>query len=169
MTETLEFRCGCCGDTHVGWPDWHFGAPAPAGAVPPDERGARLDLTEDGCVIDEREFYAKGLLSLPVRGTGAALTWGVWVSLSEADFLAYARLFEDEAREPGASFLGWFSNAVPGFESEELLAARLQVREYPLRPWVELAPTEHPLAVAQREGLMREDAVARAEALLHPR
>lgn len=168
MTDTFEFRCRCCGETHAGWPDWHFAAPAPALAVPPDERDRRVELTADGCVIDGREFYAKGLLGIPIRGAGHGLTWGVWVSLGEADFREYARLFDDRARVPGRSFLGWLSNAVPGFESEEPLAARLHVRAYPSRPWVELAPTAHPLAVAQRDGIAREDAVARVEQLLHP-
>ncbi|MEQ1570836.1 MAG: DUF2199 domain-containing protein [Myxococcota bacterium] len=103
--------------------------PWPIGAVPAEEREARVDLTADGCVIDDREFYAKGLLSLPVRDTGAALTWGVWVSLSEADFRAYADLFPDEARQPGAYFIGWIANVVPGFTGEAPLAAKLHVRE----------------------------------------
>lgn len=119
-------------------------------------------------MIDGREFYAKGLLHLPIRGSADALTWGVWVSVSEEDFAEYVREFEDASRAPGACFLGWLANEVPGFESEAPLAAKLHVREYPLRPWVELAPTEHPLAVAQREGLSSDDAVARVEALLHP-
>ena len=44
----------------------------------------------------------------------------------------------------------------------------LHVREYPMRPWVELEPTDHPLAVVQREGMSRVDAIALAERLLHP-
>jgi hypothetical protein len=168
MTEALSFHCQSCGETHIGWPAWHFSAPEPAHAVPPEERAARVLLNEDVCAIDDREFYAKGLLSVPIWGTEDSLTWGIWLSLDKADFTAYFLLFEDEARAPGASFLGWLCNEVPGFEDEEPLAAKLHVREYPLRPWVELAPTEHPLASAQRKGLARDDAVARVEALLHP-
>ncbi|MEQ1570832.1 MAG: DUF2199 domain-containing protein [Myxococcota bacterium] len=60
------------------------------------------------------------------------------------------------------------SVSFPGFTGEAPLAAKLHVREYPLRPWVELEPTRHPLAVAQCEGISREDAIARAMALMHP-
>ena len=105
--------------------------------IAPATRVSRLDLTGDGCVIDEREFFVKGLLSLPIQGTDAVLTWGVWVSLSESDFHTFARVFEDVTRVLGVSFLGWLSNSVPGFESSEPLAAKLHVRAYPLRPWVE--------------------------------
>jgi hypothetical protein len=37
-----------------------------------------------------------------------------------------------------------------------------------MRPWVEREPTEHPLAVDQRDGLPGERAIAMAEHLLHP-
>jgi hypothetical protein len=163
-----DYTCSCCGEVHAAWPDWHFAAPAAVGAVPPDEREARVDLTSDGCTIDGREFYAKGLLSLPVQGGGQPLTFGVWVSLAGPDFDAYAELFGREDRAAGAAFLGWLGNDVPGFEAEAPLAVRLHVREYPLRPWVEPAPDDHPLAAAYRTGVPRAEAVARVERLLHP-
>jgi hypothetical protein len=152
----------------MGIPAWHFAEPGPALAVPPDDRAARVDLTEDGCVIDEREFYVKGRLEIPVHGTEQPFTWGVWLSLSEASFERYTALFHDEHRQPGESFFGWLSNTLPGYPETQLLKTRVHVREYPNRPWVELEPTDHPLAVDQRQGISRERAIAMAQQLAHP-
>jgi hypothetical protein len=44
----------------------------------------------------------------------------------------------------------------------------MSVREYPMRPCVLLALTEHALAVDQRDGITRAHAIAMAERLLHP-
>jgi hypothetical protein len=85
MPKTFEFRCRSCGEQHVGLPSRHFAEPLPAHDVPPDRRGARVSLTEDTCTIDDREFYVMGLLEIPVRDGGQALTCGVWLSPSEPD------------------------------------------------------------------------------------
>lgn len=129
---------------------------------------ARVDLTEDGCTIDDREFYVKGLIEIPVRDVRSAFTWGVWLSLSETSFERYCVLFEDEHRSAGESFFGWLCNSLPGYPDTQLLKARLHVRAYPNRPLIELEPTDHPLAVDQRHGMSQERAVALAERLLHP-
>jgi hypothetical protein len=167
MAMTFEFRCRSCGQPHTGLPAWHFGEPVQVYNIPPEERAARVDLTSDGCTIDGREFYVLGLLEIPVRDTPHALTWGVWLSLSEESFERYCVLFEDEHRPAGESFFGWLCNRVPGYPDTLLLKARLHVRAYPERPWVELEPTEHPLAVDQRQGFSEERAAAMAEQLLH--
>lgn len=173
MTGPLEYRCRCCGQVHRGLPAWHFDEPLGVLAVPPGERARRVDLTSDGCVITHddggpTEFYVKGLLEIPVRGAAEPLVWGVWLSLSEKSFARYVELYDDERRAAGEAFFGWFSNRVPGYPDTALLKTMVHVREYPMRPWVELEPTDHPLAVEQREGIGRERAIEIAERLLHP-
>jgi hypothetical protein len=165
MPSTFEFRCHRCGEQHTGLPGWHFAEPAHN--VPAAERDARVSLTDDGCTIDDREFYVKGLLEIAVRETDHAFTWGVWLSLSEQSFERYCVLFKDERRAAGESFFGWLCNRLPGYPDTLLLRTRLHVREYPNRPWVQLEPTDHPLAVDQREGISAERAAAMTEQLLH--
>jgi hypothetical protein len=166
----LSFECRTCGQRHVGLPAFHFGGPAQLGAVPPDELAARVQRTDDGCVLDldGRHYFARGQLEIPIRGTDERFTWSVWVSLSERSFHRYAELFDDEQRPAGESFFGWLCNAVPEYPDTMFLKTELRVRPYPTRPLVELEPTGHPLAVDQREGITRERAVALAERLLHP-
>ena len=107
MAESLTFECGTCGDVHAGLPAWHFGAPVQALAVPREERERRVDLTEDGCVIDGNQFFVKGLLEIPVHGVPEPFVWGVWLSLNEDSFDQYVALFDDEQRPAGAEFFGW--------------------------------------------------------------
>ncbi len=167
MPSSFEYRCQSCGEQHTGLPAWHFAAPAQAHRIAPEERADRIDLTEDGCTIDGREFYVKGLLEIPVRETTHAFIWGVWLSLSEASFERYCLLFEDQRRAAGESFFGWLCNTVPGYPDTQLLKARLHMREYPNRPSIQLEPTDHPLAVDQSQGISHERAAALAEQLLH--
>jgi hypothetical protein len=167
MPDSFEYRCRSCGETHIGLPAWHFTTPVQALGVPLEEREARVDLTEDGCVIDGREFYVKGLLEIPVRGIDQVFTWGAWVSLGAESFERYCTLFGNKHRVAGESFFSWLCNSVPSYPETQLLKARLHVREYPTRPRIELEPTEHQLAIDQREGISRERAIEMAEWLLH--
>jgi hypothetical protein len=163
----LEYTCRCCGDVHVGLPAWHFDMPVQALAIPTSDRAMRMQLTADDCVIDQREFYIKALLEVPVIGVDEPFTWGVWLSLSEASHEQYVALFHDEQRA-SASFFAWLCNTVPGFPETQLLKTMIHIRPYPTRPSVELEPTDHPLAIAQRTGLSRSQAIELAEGLLHP-
>ncbi len=164
----LEYECSCCGAVHVGLPAWHFTAPAQALSIPSAEQANRVELTADDCIIDAREFYVKGLLEIPVIGVDEPFTWGVWLSLSDENYQQFVELFHDE-RRTSTSFFGWLCNTVPGFPDTQLLKTMLHVRPYPTRPYVELEPTEHPLAVAQGAGFSRSEAIMMAESLLHPR
>jgi hypothetical protein len=168
MANLLEYRCRSCGELHVGLPAWHFATPVQALGIPREERRARVELTEDACIIDGREFYLKGLLHLSVHGSDEPFTWGVWLSVSDESYRRCSALFGDTERKAGESFFGWLCNALPGYPDTQLLKTYLHVQAYPLRPWVELEPTGHPLAIDQREGISRERAIWMAEQLWHP-
>ena len=166
----LTFQCRCCGEPHVGMPAFHFDRPDQLRSVSPEESAARVELTDDGCVLDldGRHYFVRGQLEIPIQGTTDHVTWSVWCSLSEASFQRYGQLFDDPERQAGESFFGWLCNAVPEYPDTLLLKTRVHVRPYPTRPWVELEPTDHPLAVDQREGIAVERAIMVAERLLHP-
>jgi hypothetical protein len=146
-----------------GW-DW----PLPYLFVPEAERAERVELGPDSCVIDEKEFYVRGCLDIPVHQHEEPFSWGAWVSLSRENFLRYAKLHDNITREPGARFVGWLSSVIPGYAADEPLKAALHVRPWPTRPFIELEPTDHPLAVEQREGITRERVQEIAERVMHP-
>lgn len=88
----LQLQCAACGQVHRGLPAWHFPAPLQAAAIPDRERGSRLELTADDCIIDQREFYLKGLLELPVHGSTDSFVWGIWLSVSPESHASFVRL-----------------------------------------------------------------------------
>ena len=94
--------------------------------------------------------------------------WGVWVSQSEENFAHAMETWEKPAREDDAPTFGWLATALPLYEPSTLdLKTMLHQRAVGLRPLVELEPTDHPLAVEQREGITLERVREIAAALLH--
>ena len=146
-----------------GW-EW----PLPYLFVPEAERPFRVTLGPDSCVIDEKEFYVRGCLEIPVHQHEEPFSWGAWVSLSRDSFARYAELHDNAEREPGARFVGWLSSAIPGYPAEEPLRAALHIRAWPTRPLIELEPTEHPLAVEQRSGISGARVREIAQRVMHP-
>ena len=148
-----------------GW-DWPFQYLL----VPNEERTARIELGPDSCVIDGRSCFVRGCLDIPVIGQDEPFSWGAWVSLSQANFLRYAELHDNETRQPGARFVGWLCSAIPGYPdcTDEPLKAALHVRSWPTRPYIELEPTDYPLAVEQREGITVERLREIAARVMHP-
>ena len=60
---------------------------------------------------------------------------------------------------------GWLSNVVPTFENPFAQKCNVNVRPGGLRPLIELEPTDHPLAIAQRDGISLEDALQIAKVI----
>lgn len=137
--------------------------------VPEQERPGRVELTSDACVIDGQWFFVRGCLDIPVRDHEEPLSWGVWCSLSPDNFRRYAALYQQVDREAGESFFGWLCSALPGYPDTQELKTMVRLRPWPTRPFVELEPTSHPLAVEQREGITVARARELAEQVMHSR
>ncbi len=133
------------------------------------ERERRVELSSDGCVIDEQWFFVRGCLDIPVHEHDDPISWGVWCSLSRKSFLRYGELFDQVDREPGESFFGWLCSAIPDYPDTRQLKTMVRLRPWPTRPFVELEPTDHPLAVEQREGITAARAREIAERMMHPK
>jgi hypothetical protein len=131
------------------------------------ERERRVELSPDACTIDEKWFFVRGCLEIPVHGHDESFSWGVWCSLSHDNFRRYGELFNQVNREPGESFFGWLCSAIPGYPDTQQLKTMVWVRPWPTRPLVELEPTDHPLAVEQREGITAARAREIAERIMH--
>jgi hypothetical protein len=162
------FRCRRCGEWHDDLP-MHHGAAAPAYwySIPEDEREERADLTSDLCVIDGQHFFIVGNLELPLIGSEQRFSWDVWVSLSQANFKRAYRLWDQPGREAEPPYFGWLSTSLPGYPETLSLKTHVHTREVGRRPFVELEPTDHPLAVEQREGITLERVREIAQLVLH--
>ena len=77
------------------------------------------------------------------------------------------KLWEKPGRETEPPYFGWLSTALPGYPSTLNLKTNVHTRQVGRRPRVELEPTDHPLAVEQRQGITLSRVQEIAEIVLH--
>lgn len=132
-----------------------FGAHAPLSyyEVPEEERATRCTLDTDDCVIDGQWFFVRGCLEIPVHGESEPFSWGVWVSLSESSFKQWSEYFQAEKHSHIGPFFGWLNTCMKPYPETINLRTRVHLRDGHLRPYIELEPTDHPLAIEQRKGI----------------
>jgi hypothetical protein len=152
-----SWTCACCGKQQTGLPlDYAASAPAPWLSLPeddPERQAGRLDT--DLCVLGGDRFL-RACLEIPVIGTDERFTWGVWVSPSHESAMRVLELWdapEIDAHEPPR--FGWLSTELSTVYGVSTLNLRTHthLRAGDQRPSVELEPTDHPLAVEQRQGM----------------
>ncbi|MGI9422826.1 MAG: DUF2199 domain-containing protein [Hyphomicrobiaceae bacterium] len=165
---SFEFECRTCGETHRGMPSFGPDAPDSYYAVPEPERGARCDLGSDDCVIDEEAFFVRGCLQVRVHSLSEPFVWLVWCSLSLESFKKWIETYEQKKRSEVGPFFGWLNTQLPFYPNTLNLKTMVHLRDDFLRPTVEVEPTEHPLAIAQRDGISVREAEELVSSLLHP-
>lgn len=168
MPGDLGFTCKCCGEWHEGLP-LHYSADAPVYWTPDMAADPDCALSSDQCVIKGEAFFMRGLIQIPVLDHDEEFSWGVWVSLSPENFARAAKLWDTPGRENEPPYFGWLSTELPLYSPSTInLKTNLHTRPIGLRPLIELEPTDHPLAVEQRNGITLARVQQIAEALLHP-
>ncbi|MFE2418238.1 DUF2199 domain-containing protein [Streptomyces hokutonensis] len=126
-------------------------------------------LSSDQCVIKGRHYFIKGLIEIPVIGSGDPFSWGVWVSLSRDNFARALDMWNTPGREAEKPYFGWLTTELSLYSPSTLnLKTNAHTRPLGRRPFVELEPTDHPLAVEQRTGITQDRVREIAEAVLHP-
>jgi len=151
------WTCACCGKQFDTLPlDWAFEAPAYWNDIPEAEREARGKLSSDFCVVDEH-FFIRGCLQIPIIGFDDKLVWGVWVSQSAASFKRAQELFDRDPDPDEKPRFGWLSNEIRIYQPSTLhLKTHVHFQPLHSRPLIELEPTDHPLAIEQRNGITLE-------------
>lgn len=162
------YRCSCCGEVHDGLSDVTFEAPYYYYSVPEAERTSRCDLSSDFCSIDGRDFFIRGVLPVRVLGTEGEFMWGVWMSVSEANFRKYEAVYDEDRRAHLAPFAGWLSNQIPGYPDTLRLVVAASLQDGGHRPRLELEPVNHPLVREQQTGVGRGQIRRIIERALHP-
>ncbi len=161
-----RFKCSTCDKWHEGLPDVGYREPLVAADVPQTECAKRLFLTSDLCVLDNEHFFVRCMLFLPNTGADERFGWGVWSTLSQANFLRYQEHYDEDLSRWNPMF-GYLSNRLPGFPDTLNLKLSVQPERRGMRPTVTLEPTDHPLAVAQRDGISIEKVLEIVEPFLH--
>ena len=164
----VGFICATCGKFHAELPmDFAVETPYPYLTIPAEERKARCYLTSDVCVIDGKEFFVRGCLEIPVVDGPRPFVWGVWSSLSQKSFKRVIELWDYDGREKEPPYFGWLCTRLPMYPDTGLLKTHVHLRPLNKRPFIELGPTDHPLAVEQRNGITMARVREIAAALLH--
>jgi hypothetical protein len=113
-------------------------------------------LTPDLCIIAQEHFFVRGHLELPIQGTKETFVFSIWVSLSATNFARTRALWDKAERAQEPPYFGWFSTSLPGYPETLNLKTLAYTRAVGLVPWIELEPTNHPLALEQRTGISWE-------------
>jgi len=97
------------------------------------------------------------------------LIWGVWVSVSEASFARILELWDAPVVENEPPKFGWLCNNISLYPTTLNLKTHLHLRGGNKRPSIELEPTDHPLAIDQRQGISikRVEEIAAALSIRH--
>jgi hypothetical protein len=146
-----------------------YGAEAPwrIFGVSESEFSQRVDLTPDQCVVDERYFFIRGHIALPIIGRSESFEWSVWCSLSQRSFLHASErwLVPDRVNDP--PYFGWLMSALPSYPDTLHLKASVQSRAVGTVPSVTLEPSDHPLAQDQAAGITMQRVREFAHEILH--
>jgi hypothetical protein len=113
------------------------------------------NIDSDFCLIeraDATERYIRCVLPFVIAETGEAFELGVWMSVSEASLHIYREGFDTGVYQSQGCF-GYLSNRIAEFSDTINLPADIYFRNGNQRPLVQLHKSEHPLVVAQMNGL----------------
>lgn len=165
------FECARCGGRHPGPPRSYFVAEPEVRADTRDPTTRRWgELFDEQAILHgvdgEEAWFVRGNIEIPVED-GGSLTYTVWVSLSRENFERLHDLWASPERLEEPAHFGWLSVALPGYPSTVNPKTNLHQRPPGERPFVELEPTDHPLAVEQREGISTARLVQLAELAAH--
>ncbi|MGI4875107.1 MAG: DUF2199 domain-containing protein [Janthinobacterium lividum] len=162
------FTCATCGRYHDEMP-LCFGADFPVYyySIPPDERGQRLEMSNDWCVIDAAHFFIRGRLEIPIIDHPEAFCWNVWTSLSEENFIRSQELWHDPLRVSEQPYFGWLQTELPGYQDTVNCKTWVHSQAVGLIPQIVVFEEGHQLLLDQQNGITLEKAQQLVELVLH--
>jgi hypothetical protein len=105
----MSYRCSTCGELHTDLPHVGMDKPDYYWTVPEEERAARTEVTSDTCIIDDQDFFIRGVIEIPVHDYSEVFGFGAWVSLKRENFHRYLENFDSSDIGP---FFGWLSTSI---------------------------------------------------------
>ena len=168
MSDRIVYRCTKCEKVHEGLPAIAYDAPLPYYELCEDDRVNNAMLTDDLCGIDGEHWFVRAVLEIPIVGHAETLEWGVWGSLSEANFNRYRETFDDDDQSKIGPMFSWFSSRLPGYPDTFNLRCRIVPRDDRQRPLIEFHPEDmHTLVLDHRNGISLERAIEFVMPVLH--
>ena len=165
----MRWKCGSCDEWHTG-PDLDFAydhpdylengndtstrwSVLPSGAI---EKPSNSFLDAEYCAINDEDLFVRGLIRLPIVGTGETFCWGVWGSLSRMNFEALLKADQTGERVELPPMFSWLSNWISDYPDTRNLKMHAHIQEPGMRPHFELEAADHPLSQEYHHGITPE-------------
>lgn len=165
----LRWKCGSCDEWHTGpcldfgydsphyWNAEHEKATKKSKLLPSwSKKNAKTFLTADYCAIEDKDFFVRGLIHLPIIGAAETLRWGVWGSLSRENFNKLREMDDNSSRVELPAMFSWLSTRLPEYPDTLSLKMYAHIQEPGLRPNFFLEPSDHPLSQEYHHGITPE-------------
>ena len=152
----FKFICNSCDQLHEGVPTFGFDSPAIVEWMPHDQRGERVELGSDDCVVDGKRFLVRGCIEISVVGEEDPFIWGVWIDISASDFEKWSQAFDLTKRERFGPFAGYLGSVLPCYPNTFNHHVVMHLRDKGTRPFIEVSKSRHPLHLEQCSGMTHE-------------
>lgn len=104
-------------------------------------------------MVDERTFFVRGHIEIPIHGHGEPLSFAVWSSLSENSFVDMTTRWNAPDRASVAPYFGWLSSPIWIYPDTVNLPLSVQSRPPGLTPLFTIKDDQHAFAIDQRDGI----------------
>lgn len=151
------YTCGCCGAEKRGIPELAHTTPEEYLTAVDDPGRDVLRMTEDLCEISAGEtelFFVRGILPIAITDVGDTYCFGVWSTISAADYRRYLPTIDQDQRDLGP-MAGMLANNLPGLPATLGLSLMIVPGEKGMRPWLilEQPGDPHVLYDLQSDGM----------------
>jgi len=164
-----SYKCATCGKSHASVP-MSFAADFPDmyANLKGDERQARALIGTDQCVVDQKWFFIRGCLEIPILGGDEPFIWGLWASVREEVYDEISDSWEQQGREKlHGPFKGRLGNSLSVYPETLNLKVKIILQPVGTRPLFVVEEEDHPLAIEQKSGFTSTRAMELASMLLH--
>jgi hypothetical protein len=165
----LRWKCGSCDEWHTGpcldftydspqyWRKEHKEVDRKNRLKPEWEEAINETfINEDYCAIEDRDFFVRGVIHLPIIGAAETFRWGVWGSVSRENFKKLLDLNDDPKRVELPEMFSWMSSRIPEYPETLNLKMYAHIQEVGWRPNFRLELTDHPLSQEYHQGITPE-------------
>jgi len=163
--EKFKFTCATCGEEHEGSPSFGYKWPHHFEVLNETDKKEIAKISDDMCIINDEDRFIRVVLEVPIKGYKEGFMWGVWISVSETNFLNYQENFDSKDYED--TYFGWFCNILPFYPETLHLKTNAFIESGGQRPKIDLELSEHPLTIDYNNGISWERAVEIAQVAMH--
>ncbi len=162
-----KFSCDVCNQEHDLPLSMAFALPDFVNKLLPWDRESRVKMSEDWCIVDEKFFYLRSCLEVPIESVEKPFTWGVWVTIGLNDFDQTMEMWEDPERADEPEYVGTIANTMPSYNETRNVRVLIRTRKPGERPLVLIDDANHQLHKDQATSMPRQKVIELAKFVLH--